>query len=167
MLFFSPFEESAIFSYGWFYSQVLNIDLFVFSSLINYSVLDSYYREAVLGISFIAFDAVDFVYSSFFMLIDNNYSLVIFIICTFFSFYCFKRSIRQNNKISTFLFDSISNFVYHKMVLSYLGVDGRRYFSFFLFLFYFILFGNLLGLVPSFFPLTSHLSLTLFLSSIS
>jgi len=53
------------------------------------------------------------------------------------------------------------------MVLPYLGNAGKRYFSFFLFLFYFILFSNFLGLVPCFFPITSQLSVTLFLSFIS
>ncbi len=164
---FSPFEESAIFSYWWLLSQWCNIDLLTLSKFMTLSTLDSYYSEAIFEASFMFFDAVDFVYSSFFFFIDSNYTLVLFIICTFFSFFCFKRSVRRNNKLSSKMFNSISDFVYSNMVLSYLGLDGRRYFSFFLFLFYFILFGNLLGLVPSFFPLTSNLSVTLFLSSIS
>ena len=165
MCFFSPFEESAICSYGWLCSQLFNTYLFVFSNLII--DIDYYYYEYVLDFSFLLFDAIDFVYSSFFMFLDNNYTLVLFIICTYFSFFCFKRTMRKQNKLSYVLLNSVSEFVYKHMVLSYLGADGKRYFSFFIFLFYFILFGNLLGLVPSFFPITSHLSVTLLLSSIS
>jgi len=167
MCFFSPFEESAIFSYGWLCSQLCNVDLFVFSSLIDLTYFDSYNSEAVLSFSIHLFDAVDFVYSSFFLFFDSNFTLVLFIICSCVSIFCFKRSMHKQRTFSYILFNLISSFVYSSMVLSYLGWDGRRYFSFFLFLFYFILFGNLLGLIPSFFPLTSNLSVTLFLSSIS
>jgi F0F1-type ATP synthase membrane subunit a len=170
MLFLSPFEDSAIFSYFWLLSQASCNNFFVLffsnlNGLYNFEY-DSYYVEYYATFSFLFFDAVDFVYSSFFMFVDSNYTFVLFIICLFFSLFCFKRSIRRISQLSSVIFNSIADFIYNSMVLSYLGLDGRRYFSFFLFLFYFILFGNLLGLVPSFFPLTSNLSVTLFLSSI-
>jgi hypothetical protein len=121
MCFFSPFEESAVFSYGWLCSQLCNVDLFVFSSLIDSTYFDSYYREYVLSFSIHFFDAVDFVYSSFFFFFDSNFTLVLFLICSCVSIFCFKRSMQKQRTFSYILFNSISSFVYRSMVLSYLG----------------------------------------------
>lgn len=52
------------------------------------------------------------------------------------------------------------------MVLPYIGLDGKRYFPFFIYLFLFILFSNIIGIIPGFFAITSHFSVTLFFSSI-
>jgi len=46
------------------------------------------------------------------------------------------------------------------MCLDTIGPEGRRYFPFVFTLFFFILFGNLLGLFPYFFAFTSHIAVT-------
>lgn len=46
------------------------------------------------------------------------------------------------------------------MVRDNVGTEGRRYFPFIFSLFMFILFGNLLGLIPGSFTFTSHLAVT-------
>jgi F-type H+-transporting ATPase subunit a len=46
------------------------------------------------------------------------------------------------------------------MVRDNVGSEGRRYFPFIFSLFMFILFGNLLGLIPNSFAFTSHLAVT-------
>ena len=76
MFFFSPFEESAIFSYGWLFSQLLNIDLLVFSNLLTYTALDYYNIESFFDVYFVFCDAVDYVYYSFFIFIDSHYLLI-------------------------------------------------------------------------------------------
>jgi len=48
----------------------------------------------------------------------------------------------------------------HKMVEDVTGRDGLKYFPYVLTLFLFILFGNLLGLVPTAFTYTSHIAVT-------
>ena len=48
----------------------------------------------------------------------------------------------------------------HKMVEDVAGRDGLKYFPYILTLFLFILFGNLLGLVPTAFTTTSHIAVT-------
>lgn len=57
-------------------------------------------------------------------------------------------------------------FIYNNMIVAFLGNVGRKFAPFFIYLFIFILSSNLLGLVPNIFPLTSQLSVTLFLSSV-
>jgi len=46
------------------------------------------------------------------------------------------------------------------MCLETIGPEGRRFFPFVFTLFFFILFGNLLGLFPYFFAFTSHIAVT-------
>ena len=46
------------------------------------------------------------------------------------------------------------------MCLETIGPEGRRFFPFVFTLFFFILFGNLLGLFPYFFAFTSHIAIT-------
>jgi len=48
----------------------------------------------------------------------------------------------------------------HKMVEDVAGRDGLKYFPYIMTLFLFILFGNLLGLVPTAFTTTSHIAVT-------
>lgn len=60
----------------------------------------------------------------------------------------------------------ISTFVYDKIVSSYLGQTGTHYFPFILYTFYIILCGNIFGLIPSVFSITSNLSFTLYMSSV-
>ncbi|HEY8290474.1 MAG TPA: F0F1 ATP synthase subunit A, partial [Acetobacteraceae bacterium] len=50
------------------------------------------------------------------------------------------------------------------MCVETIGEEGRRYFPFVFTLFFFILFGNLLGVFPLFFTFTSHIMVTLALS---
>jgi F-type H+-transporting ATPase subunit a len=60
----------------------------------------------------------------------------------------------------------LATFVYDKIAVSYLGSNGSKYFPFILYVFYVILFGNLFGLIPGVFSITSNLSFTLYMSSI-
>jgi F-type H+-transporting ATPase subunit a len=48
----------------------------------------------------------------------------------------------------------------HKMVEDVAGRDGLKYFPYIMTLFLFILFGNMLGLVPTAFTTTSHIAVT-------
>jgi F-type H+-transporting ATPase subunit a len=48
----------------------------------------------------------------------------------------------------------------HDMCLEHVGEDGRKFFPFVFTLFFFILFGNLLGLLPYSFTYTSHIAVT-------
>ncbi|MDO5646857.1 F0F1 ATP synthase subunit A [Paracoccus sp. (in: a-proteobacteria)] len=48
----------------------------------------------------------------------------------------------------------------HKMIVDIAGKDGLRYFPYVLTLFMFIVFANLLGLVPMAFTVTSHIAVT-------
>ncbi|HET6608839.1 MAG TPA: F0F1 ATP synthase subunit A [Rhodopila sp.] len=50
------------------------------------------------------------------------------------------------------------------MCVETIGEEGRRYFPFVFTLFFFILFGNLLGVFPLFFTFTSHIAVTLALA---
>jgi len=50
------------------------------------------------------------------------------------------------------------------MCLETIGPEGRRFFPFVFTLFFFILFGNLLGVFPLFFTFTSHIAVTLALT---
>ena len=49
----------------------------------------------------------------------------------------------------------------HQMVIDQVGPEGRKYFPFVFTLFMFVLFGNLLGLLPYAFTFTSHIAVTL------
>ena len=53
-----------------------------------------------------------------------------------------------------------------EMVVSQVGVEGRRFFPFVFTLFMFILFGNMLGLFPYAFTYTSHISMTFLMAFI-
>ena len=57
-------------------------------------------------------------------------------------------------------------FVYAKIVVAYLGHSGALYYPFILYTFYVILCGNLFGLIPSLFSITSNLGFTLYISSV-
>lgn len=52
------------------------------------------------------------------------------------------------------------------MVRSNVGSEGRQYFPFIFSLFLFVLFGNLLGMVPLSFTFTSHIVVTLFMATV-
>jgi F-type H+-transporting ATPase subunit a len=93
--------------------------------------------------------------------------VVEWLILTFILEYMYIKTIRLTNDVSFVLFNTLSNFVYNNIVLDVLGVKGTKYFSFFLFLFYVIIFSNVFGLIPNVFAMASNFSMTLFLSSIS
>ena len=52
------------------------------------------------------------------------------------------------------------------MLRENVGSEGRRYFPFIFTLFMFVLFGNLLGMIPYSFTYTSHLAVTFFLAAV-
>ena len=54
--------------------------------------------------------------------------------------------------------------VVYSMCVDTIGPEGRAYFRFVFTLFFFILFGNLLGVFPYFFTFTSHIAVTLTLT---
>ncbi|MCC7427250.1 MAG: F0F1 ATP synthase subunit A [Alphaproteobacteria bacterium] len=56
-------------------------------------------------------------------------------------------------------------FVY-SLVKEQIGDEGKRFFPFVFSLFFFILFGNLIGLVPGFFTFTSHIIVTFGLAAV-
>jgi ATP synthase subunit 6 len=91
---------------------------------------------------------------------ESNYIALIIIVSLVPSFH-----VLCGNKVVLYVYKNISDFVYYNMVYPYLGVDGKKYFPFFLYLFLFIFFSNIFGLIPGFFAVTSHLSVTLFLST--
>lgn len=99
-----------------------------------------------------------------FPFLDNNFGFALLLICVNCLFIKFFRSIRKFTGYSGLIVWLISNFVNDNMAKPYLGNNGKRYYHYFLFLFYVILFANFLGLFPFFFSLTSQLSVTLFLS---
>ncbi|GGG47962.1 ATP synthase subunit a [Caldovatus sediminis] len=63
------------------------------------------------------------------------------------------------------LAESAYEFV-HDMAVGQIGEEGRRFFPFLFSLFMFILFGNLLGLLPYAFTFTSHIAVTFTLAAI-
>jgi F-type H+-transporting ATPase subunit a len=48
----------------------------------------------------------------------------------------------------------------YRMAVDQIGPEGRRYFPFIFTLFFFVLMGNLIGLVPFAFTYTSHIAIT-------
>ena len=54
----------------------------------------------------------------------------------------------------------------HEMVTSQIGDEGKRYFPFVFSLFMFVLFGNMLGMVPYAFTFTSHIAVTFTLAAV-
>jgi F-type H+-transporting ATPase subunit a len=56
-------------------------------------------------------------------------------------------------------------FIYNT-IYSYLSEEGKKYFPFLLFLFFFICISNLIGILPYSFTITSHLSITFSLAFI-
>jgi ATP synthase subunit 6 len=69
----------------------------------------------------------------------------------------------KNRYNSSFLY-SILRLVYvfvYNTIYVYMGKDTKTYFPFFLYVFFFIMFFNLVGLLPYSFTLTSHLSVTI------
>ncbi|MDO9710054.1 F0F1 ATP synthase subunit A [Paracraurococcus lichenis] len=54
----------------------------------------------------------------------------------------------------------------HELVVGQVGEEGKRYFPFVFCLFMFILFGNLLGMVPYAFTFTSHIAVTFALAAL-
>lgn len=54
----------------------------------------------------------------------------------------------------------------HDLVVSQVGEEGKRFFPFVFSLFMFVLFGNLLGLLPFAFTFTSHIAVTFALAAI-
>lgn len=52
------------------------------------------------------------------------------------------------------------------MIRDNVGTEGRRYFPFIFTLFMFVLFGNLLGMIPGTFTFTSHLAVTFALAAV-
>lgn len=187
---FSPFEESRIFSLYWFFSYLYSVDLLIGNSFFFYDLFstnNSFFSYFFSGFNFFFFYSFfDFSFLNFSwelsdissllslfcmfsfshinLNLENNYNIVLSSACILSSSCCAWLSLR--NKIGFTFFHTISDFVYSNMILPYLGNSGKRYFPFFLYLFFFIFFSNFLGLIPGFFALTSHLSVTLFLSSI-
>lgn len=94
---------------------------------------------------------IDFTNSSLFMMLAA--------ILPLFAFYYAMRKkslVPGKLQISAELF---YRFVF-KMVTETMGAEGRRYFPFVMSVFLIVLMGNLLGMIPTFFTFTSHLSAT-------
>lgn len=83
-------------------------------------------------------------------------------------FFSYQLSTVRINLQSTYLFNvmrKLYKFMYH-MTLDYLGRNGEVHFPFFFFLFVFIAFLNVIGLIPYSFSLTSQLVVTISMSFI-
>jgi F0F1-type ATP synthase membrane subunit a len=100
------------------------------------------------------------------MLPKYNYDFVLSVLCIVIIVNVFKYVMNIGGKVSTELVKTVSTFVYDNIVASYLNDKSDRYFRYILYIFYFILVGNLLGLIPSLFAITSQLNTTLMLSFI-
>ncbi|MEX2632146.1 MAG: F0F1 ATP synthase subunit A [Tistlia sp.] len=61
--------------------------------------------------------------------------------------------------VAELFYETIAN-----MVRDNVGTEGRQYFPFIFTLFLFVLFGNVLGLIPSSFTFTSHIVVTFFMA---
>ncbi len=61
--------------------------------------------------------------------------------------------------VAEFFYETIAN-----MVRDNVGSEGRQYFPFIFTLFMFVLFGNLLGMIPTSFTFTSHIAVTFFMA---
>lgn len=93
-----------------------------------------------------------------------NIVIFFFLIILFFflSSFFFKGNLFFGNFIQKF-FESIYLFLI-EMISQQVGFQGIKYFPFFFLIFFFILFSNLIGMLPFSFTLTAHLSLTFFLA---
>jgi F-type H+-transporting ATPase subunit a len=184
---YSPFEESRVNSIMHLISSMhlieyieciwslLSLDFFTYvpdftmhtgqigflSNIVSILVSDYAYYYVCDVSNSLFFFYTSYINSYFFGLFESNYYVVILLVSLGTSYYFF-----YYNKAVIFLYNGISEFVYNNMVLPYIGLDGKRYFPFFIYLFLFILFSNIIGIIPGFFAITSHFSVTLFFSSI-
>lgn len=115
------------------------------------SPLEQFRIERIVPIEIGTLDA-SFTNSAMFMLIAAGLVVI------------FLSTSLQNRSLVPGRLQSIAEILYEfvaNMVRSNVGADGRAYFPFVFSLFMFILFGNLLGMVPYSFTFTSHLAITL------
>lgn len=181
---FSPFEDSALFSVYLFSVEVVVNAWLFFSDFFNSNVLQVY----IANFLFWFFDEDDSKMSLVDLLVQYDLlSTVVFLEAFTFSFFydffavffivsflyvvtavvispmsCFFFSTYGKSFFYTFA----ASF-YNSILFPYLGTASNKYFSFFLFLFLFILLSNVAGLIPGFFAITSNLTVALFLSSVS
>jgi ATP synthase subunit 6 len=95
----------------------------------------------------------------------TNSSLYLFLACAimFFIFnVTLKAAMLVPNRWQTLL-EKLYEFVYD-LINQNIGSEGEKYFPFIFFLFTFLLFCNVLGMIPYSFTVTSHIILTFFLS---
>jgi len=95
------------------------------------------------------------------------------LLVSIFIFFLFQISYFFLNFIDHKYYISLSYLIYNYMyyfiyntIYSYLSEEGKKYFPFLLFLFFFICISNLIGILPYSFTITSHLSITFSLAFI-
>lgn len=94
---------------------------------------------------------ISFTNASLWMLISAVLALVFLLVATR------KRAVVPSvgQSVAESLYEMVAT-----MIRENVGSDGKKYFSFIMTLFLFVLFGNLLGMVPGAFTFTSHISVT-------
>jgi F-type H+-transporting ATPase subunit a len=99
--------------------------------------------------------------------ITDTLLVSIFIFSLFQIFYFFLNFIDHKYYISLsfLIYENMYYFIYNT-IYSYLSEEGKKYFPFLLFLFFFIRISNLIGILPYSFTMTSHLSITFSLAFI-
>lgn len=120
-----------------------------------YSPLEQFDIFGIIYINFFNID-LSFTNSSFFILFSVVFAFLYFIFSVRFSTF-FPR-------IFQFILETFFNFLFN-LVFVQLGKLGNSFFPFSFSLFFFILFNNLLGVLPFSFVPTSHFAFTFFLSS--
>lgn len=96
---------------------------------------------------------------------NSSFAMVLAVICVFLLFYFGIK----NAKIIPGRLQAISEMSYQmiaSMLRENVGTTGMRYFPFVFSIFFFVLFGNLLGLIPYMFTYTSHIIVTFSLAMI-
>lgn len=103
--------------------------------------------------------------NSMFLLLFNNNTIIVFFISLFLSLFLFY--MYSDKIVDTFLFSYILVPIYkfcHGLSKTYVFRRMAIFFPFILFLFFFLINANLIGMIPFNFAITSHLSLTFLLA---
>jgi F-type H+-transporting ATPase subunit a len=171
---FSPFEDSTMTSFN-----IFNFDMFYSSFVINPELTPFVVLLENIATLFVEFPwyyyatAIEIVPTLYCATKCANAASYFLGSLLFFSLvsYVATNAIIVNSERSAInenaFFIYLVSFFNKSMIFPYLGKAGKKYFSFFLYLFLFILFCNLFGLMPGCIAITSNLTVTFFLSSVS
>ena len=150
----SAFEDSAIYSFSWLYS------------VSAYHIHSFFDMHNSMPFSYVITGLLSMILGYWYALPDNSFIIIIYIICVHVIAYFLMNVWYARDSVMRSASSMISSFVYYKIVVSYLGQTGTHYFPFILYTFYVILCGNIFGLIPGVFSITSNLSFTLYMYSV-